>query len=66
MAREVDRARQDRLFNITHGLARRVPLIKLVKLDGDVHPYLDMLMVATLAWVGVKPGSCQRACKLRQ
>ena len=40
------------LFNITRGLARRVPLTKLVELDGDVHPYLAALMVATLAWAG--------------
>ena len=40
------------LFDITHGLAHRVPLTKLVELDGDVHPYLTALMVATLARVG--------------
>ena len=40
------------LFDVTRGLARRVPLTKLVKLDGDVHPYLATLMVATLAWAG--------------
>ena len=39
------------------GLPARVPLTKLVELDGDVHPYLAALMVATLmvaalAWVG--------------
>ena len=34
------------------GLAQRVLLTKLVKLDGDVHPYLATLMVATLAWAG--------------
>ena len=37
------------LLNIAHGLACRVLLTKLVKLDGDVHPYLAALMVATLA-----------------
>ena len=40
------------LFDFTCGLARRVPLTKLVKLDGDVHLYLSALMVAALAWVG--------------
>ena len=40
------------LFDVTCGLARRVPLTKLVKLDGDVRPYLATLMVAALAWVG--------------
>ena len=40
------------LFNITRGLARRIPLTKLVELDGDVHPYLATLMVAALAWAG--------------
>ena len=40
------------LFEVACGLAQRVPLTKLVKLDGDVRPYLTPLMVATLAWVG--------------
>ena len=40
------------LFDVTHGLARRIPLTKLVELDGDFHPYLTALMVAALAWVG--------------
>ena len=40
------------MFDVTHGLAQRVPLTKLVELDGDVHLYLTMLIVATLAWVG--------------
>ena len=40
------------LFDVTCGLAHRVPLTKLVKLDGNVRPYLAALMVATLAWVG--------------
>ena len=40
------------LFDVARGLARRVPLTKLVELDGDVHPYLTTLMVATLAWAG--------------
>ena len=34
------------LFNVTHGLACRVPLTKLVELDGDVCPYLAALIVA--------------------
>ena len=40
------------LFDVARGLAHRVPLTKLVELDGDVHPYLAALMVATLAWAG--------------
>ena len=40
------------LFNVAHRLARRVPLTKLVELDGDVRPYLTALMVAALARVG--------------
>ena len=40
------------LFNVARGLARRVPLTKLVELDGDVCPYLTALMVAALARVG--------------
>ena len=40
------------LFDVARGLARRVPLTKLVELDGDVHTYLAALMVATLAWAG--------------
>ena len=34
------------------GLPTRVPLTKLVELDGNIHPYLTALMVAALAWVG--------------
>ena len=34
------------------GLPCRVPLTKLVELDGDVRPYLATLMVATLVQVG--------------
>ena len=37
------------LFDIAHGLARRILLTKLVELDGDICPYLAALMVATLA-----------------
>ena len=37
------------LFDVDCELAYRVPLTKLVELDGDVHPYLATLMVATLA-----------------
>ena len=40
------------LFDVARGLARRIPLTKLVELDGDVHPYLAALMVAALARVG--------------
>ena len=36
------------LFNIARGLACRVPLTKLVELDGDMRPYLAALMVAAL------------------
>ena len=37
------------LFDVTHRLTCRVPLTKLVKLDGDIYPYLTALMVAALA-----------------
>ena len=40
------------LFDVAHGLARRVLLTKLVKLDGDICLYLDSLMVAALVRVG--------------
>ena len=40
------------LFEIACGLAHRVPLTKLVELDGDIRPYLATLMVAALVWVG--------------
>ena len=40
------------LFDVARGLARRVPLTKLVELDGDIRPYLATLMVATLVWAG--------------
>ena len=36
------------LFDVARGLARRVPLTKLVELDGNVRPYLAALMVAAL------------------
>ena len=36
------------LFDIARGLARRVPLTKLVALYGDIRPYLASLMVAAL------------------
>ena len=36
-------------FNVTRRLACRVPLTKLVELDGNVCPYLATLIVATLA-----------------
>ena len=38
------------LFDIARGLAYRVPLTKLVELDGNVWPHLATLMVATLVW----------------
>ena len=37
---------------VTHRLARRVLLTKLVELDGNICLYLATLRVATLAWVG--------------
>ena len=40
------------LFDVARRLAHRVPLTKLVELDGDVCPYLTALMVATLVWAG--------------
>ena len=40
------------LFDVACGLARRVPLTKLVELDGNICLYLAALMVATLAWAG--------------
>ena len=40
------------LFDIAHGLAHRVPLTKLVELDGDICQYLATLIVAALSWVG--------------
>ena len=50
------------LFNVAHGLAHRVPLTKLVELDGNPHPYLTALMVAALARLGktlvVLEGTC--------
>ena len=50
------------LFNVAHGLARRVPMTKLVGLDGDIRPYLTALMVATLVRAGetlvVTKGTC--------
>ena len=36
------------LFDVARGLARRVPLTKLVALDGDVRPFLASLMVSAL------------------
>ena len=40
------------LFDVACGLARHIPLTKLVELDGNVHPYLAALMVATLVRAG--------------
>lgn len=42
------------LFDVARGLARRVPLTKLVQLDGDVRPYLASLMVSALHRAGDK------------
>jgi hypothetical protein len=36
------------LFDVARGLARRVPLTKLVSMDSDVRPFLASLMVAAL------------------
>ena len=38
------------LINVARGLARRVPLTKLIALDSDIRPYLVSLMVAALHW----------------
>lgn len=40
------------LFDVAKGLARRVPLTKLVALDGDIRPYLASLMVSALHRAG--------------
>ena len=40
------------LFDVARRLACRVPLTKLVELDGNVRPYLAALMVAALVQVG--------------
>ena len=40
------------LHDVARGLARRVPLTKLVQLDGDVRPYLAALMVSALHKAG--------------
>ena len=36
------------MYDIARGLARRVPLMKLVDLDDDVRPYLAALMVSAI------------------
>ena len=36
------------LIDVARGLARRVPLTKLIALDSDIRPYLASLMVAAL------------------
>ena len=57
------------LFDVARGLALRVPLTKLVELDGDVHPYLAALMVAALAQVGktlVVPEGTQISMMMRE
>ena len=38
------------LFDVARGLGHPVPLTELVELDGDVRPYLAMLIVAVLMW----------------
>ena len=48
----MERAWEDLLFDTFCGFAHRVPLIKLVELDGDICLYLVVLMVATLTWAG--------------
>lgn len=40
------------LQDIAKGLARRVPLTKLVTLDGDVRPYLASLLVSAMHRAG--------------
>ena len=54
--------RKTLLFDVTHGIPCRVPLTKLVELDGDICPYLTALMVTALAWVDkvlvVPKGTC--------
>ena len=40
------------LYDVARGMARRVPLTKLVELDADVRPYLASLMVAALDRAG--------------
>ena len=40
------------LFDVARELACRVPLSKLVELDGGIRPYLAALMVAALAQAG--------------
>jgi hypothetical protein len=40
------------LFDIARGLARRVPITKLVALDGDVRPYLASLMISAIHRAG--------------
>ena len=57
------------LFDVTHGLAWRVLLTKLVELDGNVCLYLAALMVATLARVGetlVVPKGTQITMMIRE
>ena len=40
------------LFDVACRLAHRVPLTKLVELDGNIRPYLAALVVAALARAG--------------
>ena len=46
------RAREDPLFDVACGFTCRVPLTKLVGMDGNVHLYLAMLMVGALMCMG--------------
>ena len=43
---------QTLLFDVVHTLTKKVPLMKLVKLDQDIRPYLATLMVAAMAKAG--------------
>jgi hypothetical protein len=40
------------LYDIARGLARRVPITKLVALDADVRPYLASLMISAIHRAG--------------
>ena len=40
------------LYDVARGLARRVPLTKLIELDSDVRPFLASLIVAALHKAG--------------
>lgn len=40
------------LYDIARGLARRVPITKLVALDAEVRPYLASLMISAIHRAG--------------